>query len=244
MLSDQLVLCYHAISDSWDCSLAVHPTRFRKQLEMLARRGYQGVAFTELVEGDSRGKRVAVTFDDGFRSVLEHALPALEEVGWPATMFVVTNFGEGTGPLRWPGIDHWLGTRHAGELRALQWTELRKLTDAGWEVGSHTASHPRLTQLTDAQARRELAESRQACEQHLGAPCSSVAYPYGDCNGAVADIAAAAGYRAGAALPPRLHPPVPMRWPRVGVYHRDWLSRFALKASPVVRRLRTRQAGD
>jgi len=155
-------------------------------------------------------------------------------------MFVVTNFGDGSAPLRWPGIDQWLSTKQVSELRGLKWQELRTLSDAGWEIGSHTASHPRLTQLSDAEARRELVESRQTCEQHLGTACSSVAYPYGDCNVAVADIAAAAGYRAGAALPPSLHSAAPMRWPRVGIYDKDRLWRFALKVSPAVRQLRTR----
>jgi peptidoglycan/xylan/chitin deacetylase (PgdA/CDA1 family) len=237
-MSDTLVLCYHTISDGWSDTAAVRVDRFRRQVSLLASLGYKGVTFIEAAEGEQQGKRVAITFDDAFHSVLSLAFPALSQRGWPATVFVVTDFGDGERPLSWPPrFNRYVRTAQEPELRALDWAALRRLSAAGWEIGSHTVSHPHLTRLSAARARRELTASREACEAQLDRPCLSVAYPYGDCNQSVVDLAAEAGYRAGAALPERLHPIRPLEWPRIGVYNHDELSRFALKVLPPRRRL-------
>jgi hypothetical protein len=96
-----------------------------------------------------------------------------------------------------------------------------------------------LTALEDQALEHELGSSRAVCEQRLGRPCLSIAYPYGDVDDRVARAARAAGYAAGAALPARLRGRRPMMWPRVGVYRPDTRRRFALKVSPAARRLRT-----
>jgi peptidoglycan/xylan/chitin deacetylase (PgdA/CDA1 family) len=243
-VTDTLILCYHAMSETWQAPLSVAPEPFAKQLDLLRRRGYRGVTFAQAVGEPDRGKRVAITFDDAFHSVADEAFPALERIGWPATVFVVTDFGDGSRPLCWQGIDQWRGTPFEPELRALSWSELRELMAAGWEVGSHTCSHPHLTALPEQEVLRELTESRLICERNLGVPCGSIAYPYGDVSPAVVQAAGAAGYRAGAALPVGLHPARTLEWPRVGVYNIDRLPRFAIKASALVRRIRTRGAVD
>ena len=241
-MSDTLVLCYHAISDSWTDPAAVRSTDFAAQLSLLSRLGYQGVTFSEAVEGVGPGRRVAVTFDDAFRSVLTRGRPLLARLGWPATVFAVTDYGVGTRLIDWPQLGDWLGTSQESELQPLSWGELRDLAAAGWEIGSHTCSHPHLSRLTESELRRELGESRRVCEAELERPCVSVAYPYGDCNRSVTDMARDVGYRTGAALPQRLHPIRSLEWPRVGVYNVDRLPRFATKALPISRRLRTRKA--
>src|ERR687883_575325 len=109
-VKDTLILCYHAISDEWADPVAVSATRFADQLGLLSALGYRGVTFTEAVEEEPRGRRVAVTFDDAFRSVLDRALPILDALGWPATVFAVTDYGEGDRLISWPTLDAWLGT--------------------------------------------------------------------------------------------------------------------------------------
>jgi peptidoglycan/xylan/chitin deacetylase (PgdA/CDA1 family) len=213
---------------------------FAQQVWLLRRLGYRGVTFSEAVERHSSARRVAITFDDAFHSVRDHAFPVLERAGWPGTVFAISGFGDGTRQLAWDGIEHWAGTRHQRELAGLSWTELRGLIDAGWEVGSHTLSHPHLTQLSAPELERELTESRRACEVNLGVPCTSIAYPYGDVNAAVVAAARDCGYLAGAALPKQLHPVRALEWPRVGVYNIDRLWRFILKTVPLSRRVRTR----
>jgi peptidoglycan/xylan/chitin deacetylase (PgdA/CDA1 family) len=237
-VNDTLILCYHALSDRWPADLSVRPAAFGRQLERLAGRGYAGVTFTAAVTQRGRGRRVAVTFDDGFASVPALAKPVLDRLGWPATLFTVTRFAAGGTPLSWDGIAHWGATDHARELAGLDWARLGELADAGWEIGSHTVSHPHLTRLDDAALERELRDSREAVEQGIGRGCPAIAYPYGDVDARVVAAARRAGYRTGAALPARWHRPRALEEPRVGVYHPDDLRRFRVKASPLVRRVR------
>jgi peptidoglycan/xylan/chitin deacetylase (PgdA/CDA1 family) len=243
-VSDVLVLCYHAVSTTWPADLALAGEELRRQLEHLLARGYRGVRFHEAVVSPPPGRVLAVTFDDGYRSVLEQGLPILSALGLPGTVFAVTGFVERQEPLSWGGIDHWRRGPHAAELRGLSWDELAALADAGWEIGSHTRTHPRLTELDDSRLAEELVGSREDCERELGIPCRSLAYPYGDPNQRVVDAARAAGYAAAATLPgPKLPPsPDPHVYPREGIYRKDGRLRFELKISPLVRQLRATRA--
>jgi peptidoglycan/xylan/chitin deacetylase (PgdA/CDA1 family) len=236
---DLLVLCYHAVSEGWPAVLSISRGELERQLGFLARRGYRGVPAREALAEPGAGRTVAITFDDAYRSVLEQAKPVLDGLGMRASVYVPTDWPDRDAPMAWDGIDRWLGGPHEHELACLSWDELRGLADAGWEVGSHTRSHPRLSQVVDdARLADELEGSRLVCEERLGRPCESIAYPYGDWDERVADAAGRAGYTHGLTLG-RLHDPRPLAWPRVGVYRPDALWRFRLKVSPAVRRLRS-----
>jgi peptidoglycan/xylan/chitin deacetylase (PgdA/CDA1 family) len=237
-VTDAIVLCYHALSPSWEAALSTTPERFDRQLELLARRGFRGVTFAEMVGSPRRGKTVAVTFDDAYLSVLELARPILDRHGLPATVFAPTDGVDAGEPLIWPGIDQWHGGPHEQDLQPMSWTQLRGLAAAGWEIGSHTLTHPHLTRLDDDALRDELVRSRAICEERLGGPCTTLAYPYGDVDARVVAAAAAAGYRAAASLPGRMGSRDALDWPRIGVYFVDHDRRFRLKVSPAVRRLR------
>jgi hypothetical protein len=76
-----------------------------------------------------------------------------------------------------------------------------------------------LTQVGDERLESELRGSREDCEAALGRSCISIAYPYGDVDGRVAAATRAAGYALGATLPTQATAPLPLLWPRVGVYH-------------------------
>lgn len=234
-MTDVLVLCYHALSPTWPAQLSLTPERFAAQLSHLHRRGWRATTFLDAVRAPRGRRLLAITFDDAFRSVLTHARPALDELGWPATLFVPTDYPQHAAPLSWPGIDHWQGGPHADELTVLTWPEIHGLAEAGWEIGSHTRSHPRLTTLDDEALSRELQGSRAECEQRLESPCTTLAFPYGDVDARVVSAAIAAGYEAAAALPSRFHGNRRHEWPRVGVYNKDGLRRFRLKASRVRR---------
>ena len=237
-MADVLVLCYHAVSERWPADLAVTPGALEEQLTDLVGRGYRGATFREAMESPPARRTVAVTFDDAYRSVAELALPILDRLGLPGTVFVPTDFPGSSGPMAWPGIDGWLGGPHEHELVGLSWPELERLADAGWEVGSHTCSHPRLTRLDGAALARELRESRAECEARIGEPCLSLAYPYGDVDARVAAAARDAGYRFAAGLPEGRYVRDPLAWPRVGVYAGDSLARFRRQTSPSTRRLK------
>ncbi len=237
VMNDSIVLCYHALSPTWEADLSTTPERFERHLKLLVSRGYRGVTFTEAVESHARGRVLAVTFDDAYRSVLELGLPILDRLGLVATVFAVTDFVGSEQPMQWPGIDRWLDGPHERELMPMSWAQLQTLADAGWEIGSHTVSHPHLTEIGDDALQNELARSKAACEDHLGA-CTSLAYPYGDFDARVVTATAGAGYRTAATLPSRQHAGEALEWPRVGVYHRDDDRRFRMKVSPSIARLR------
>ena len=244
-LSPVIVLCYHAVSPTWVADLSTTPERFQRHVALLVARGYRGVTFSAAVGSAARSERdriVAITFDDAYRSVLELARPVLDRFGLPGTVFAPTDYVDAAEPLRWPGIDHWSGGPHERELMPMSWPELRSLADAGWEIGSHSGSHPRLRTLDDARLEAELARSKASCEHHLARRCLSFAYPYGDVNERVVEAVARAGYGAAGTLARRLNAPGPLEWPRVGIYQADGDLRFRLKVSPAMIALRRSKA--
>jgi peptidoglycan/xylan/chitin deacetylase (PgdA/CDA1 family) len=242
---DVLVLCYHAVSETWPAALSVTPDALDEQLELVASRGYRGARFTEAATGavDRAEPTVVVTFDDAYRSVLELAKPILDRHGFPGTLFVPSRWPGDPGPMRWPGIDRWCATEHQDELRCLSWGEVRSLADDGWEIGSHTCSHPRLTEVDDGALARELRRSKVVLEAALDRPCLSLAYPYGCVDGRVEWATHEAGYRAAGAIPQILYRPRALRWPRTPIFHDDSIARFRLKVSPALRRTRRSALG-
>lgn len=228
-----LVLCYHAVSEAWEDRLSVRPRELERQLASLLRRGFRGVDAAAAATGTRRG--VHATFDDAYRSV-GAALPALERLGVPATVFACSGYVDDGRPLDVPELAA-EAARHPEELATMDWDALRSLVERGVEVGSHTVSHPRLTTLADGELRRELAESKERLEDELGRPCRFVAYPYGDEDGRVQAAARAAGYDGGFALPARDERGNGFAIPRVGVYRRDSIVRFTLKTFGPARRL-------
>ena len=242
-MTDLLVLCYHAVSPTWPAALSVTEPALEEQMAELARRGYRGGTFTDAVAAPEHGRTVVVTFDDSYRSVLERAKPILDRWGFPGTLFVPTDWIGSRDPMQWPGIDRWLGTQWEPDLHSLTWDELRGLADGGWEIGSHTCSHPRLTSLGDAELVRQLADSKAALESGLQRACSSLAFPYGDVDGRVEAATSASGYECAGSIPRVLYPPRAMSWPRTPIFHRDSLKRFRSKVSPRLRQARATRAG-
>ena len=236
--TDTVVLGYHAVSADWPSSLAVTPARLEQQVRWLLGRGYRGTTFLEAVTS-SDGRTFAVTFDDGYRSVLRAALPVLERLGVPATLFPNIVYLDSDELNVGPALRRWVDSSYRDELESLTWDEVRLLADKGWEIGSHTVTHPYLTRVSDDQLERELVDSKLRLEQELGRPCETLAYPSGDHDARVTAAAGRAGYRLAAALPRRLPAtPHPLAWPRISISRDDSMLLFRLKVSRVVRRLR------
>jgi peptidoglycan/xylan/chitin deacetylase (PgdA/CDA1 family) len=145
--------------------------------------------------------------------------------------------------MSWPGVHTWLSTPYRAELLPLEWSELRALSAAGWEIGSHTVTHPHLTELEDRQLRRELADSRAEIERRIGRVCTSLADPCGECDARVARAARDAGYTFAATLLPR---PIPRSrrwmWPRVVVCRDVSDGAFRRQIHPAMRRAQASRA--
>jgi peptidoglycan/xylan/chitin deacetylase (PgdA/CDA1 family) len=228
-----LILAYHAVSSAWRSPLAVSEDTLRAQLGYLAGRRYVGMTFSEAERRRNAGqlpeRTVVVTFDDGYASNL-HAVPVLEEFGYPATVFVVTSFVESGRLLSWYGIDGDSAPSDSSELVPLSWDDLGRLRDAGWEVGSHTVTHPLLTTLDGDQLAAELLTSRTSVREHLGS-CDSLAYPYGAGDHRTAGAAEAAGFHGACVLTGAHLDDRPYLRPRVGLTDSDTGKRLALKLS-------------
>jgi len=231
-----LILCYHAVSPSWPTPLAVTPEGLARQLRHVLGQGYVPRTLSEALAAE--GRSVVVSFDDAFRSVRLLGLPLMQELGVAGTLFVPTDFAAEAAPMTWSELGRWSGTEQEGELRCMGWEEIRELAEAGWEIGSHTASHPKLTEIPEEQMREELERSRAACEEALQRPCPALAYPFGAHDDAVVAAAGAAGYAAAVTLGLRLLEPrlrrEPLRLSREGVYREAPWYQFRLASSPLL----------
>lgn len=237
---DLLILCYHAVSPTWDCFLAVEPDRLRAQIRHLLRRGYRPMTLREALAEPGGGRRLVVSFDDGYRSILDRGLPVLRELGAPATVFVPTDLIDEAGLFSCLSEEHLPAEQE--ELRCMSWSEVRRLADAGWEVGSHTCTHPRLPEIDDRRLATELRRSRAACEERLQRPCDSIAYPYGSHDARAMAATEKAGYRLAVTLETRLFEPIagrgPLDLPREGIFRETRWPKYLANTSRMIRRVR------
>jgi peptidoglycan/xylan/chitin deacetylase (PgdA/CDA1 family) len=181
----------------------VDESRFAQQMSWLRSEGLRGISVgCGYEQRFAAPGQAVITFDDGCESDWTIAAPQLIERGFGATFYVVS---------RWVG-------RRPGFVTASQ---LRELADAGFEVGSHSASHAFLTDLDDGALVRELAESKREIENTIGRAVKHLSCPGGRANRRVAEAARAAGYET-------------MTTSRIGV-NRSSTDRFALRRCPVLR---------
>lgn len=191
-VTSSVVLLYHRLGlpklGSLVAGQYVAPRLFRSQLDYLTARGWRNVRISESIRPDdpSDGSRFAVTFDDGYLSVYEHACPALAERSMTATVYVVA------GAVG--GINEW--DRKAGDQKENMMSagQIRELAETGFDIGSHTMRHPRLTTLSDEEMQAEIEDSKKALEDIIGREVTSFSYPYGDYDGRVLEAAIRAGY--------------------------------------------------
>jgi peptidoglycan/xylan/chitin deacetylase (PgdA/CDA1 family) len=212
-----LVLCYHAVSPTWEHRLAIQPDLLLRQVLAL-----------------SRFRQVHVTFDDAFRNAAT-VFTDLERLGLPAQIFVCTRYALVGAPLTIPE----LAGDDPEQLATMNWDELREHSARGIAIGSHAVSHPHLTTLSEGELHRELNESKEEIEDRLGRPCEDLAYPYGEHDERVRAAARAAGYRRAYAL--RGSRSDAYATPRLDLYRRHNVPRTVLRALsrwPVRRRVR------
>lgn len=181
------VLTYHSIDDSGS-PVSIAPAAFRRQMHALASAGWRTIAMDAFVRGHRDrqwpARTFVLTFDDGYRNLVEHALPAASEHGFHGTVFVAIDRVGGT--MAGPSEPSWTPA-----LPLLDWDGLRTLAAAGWSIASHACSHRRLPSLAPAEAAEELARSKATIEDRIGAAVTAIAYPYGAVSDDVERLAAA-----------------------------------------------------
>jgi len=220
-----ITLMYHSVepgSGRPDWPWAISRRDFDAQLDLLVQGGWQSLSVADLAGSGTLPERsVVITFDDGYRDN-QAAFQALAERKLRATLFMVS--GDVGGESSW-GVS-------ALERRALlDRNQLLEIMSMGMEVGSHSCSHPRLTQLDDEHLLTELVDSRKVLQDLLDAPIDSFAYPYGDYDARVVDGVREAGYSAACVTRSgwgRVDAD-PLRIRRVAVMAGDSLATFARK---------------
>jgi len=182
------ILYYHEIGPEASKHV-VTPEAFAAQLDWLREARFQALSMDEVgliargrIRAPQRG--VAITFDDGRAGVLRHAAPRLQALGWPATLYAVTDWLDGR-PA--PMADRYSDF--------LTWGDLAALTGAGMTVGSHTCSHRNLKKISPAELVTEVQGSRQRLEKHLGRPVTHFSFPKGRATRAAFRAVRSAGYR-------------------------------------------------
>ena len=181
------ILTYHSIDDSRSV-VSTAPDVFRRQMKHLSETGLRGISLEALLAhaADKRAfpaDSVVLTFDDGFRNFYRTAFPILDQYGFKATVFLVTDYcGKKN---NWPG-----NPPHLASMPLMSWAEVRELKSNAIEFGAHTRTHPDLTRITETQVKRETVESKDAIENEIGGKVTTFAYPYGRMNRRVKEIVA------------------------------------------------------
>jgi peptidoglycan/xylan/chitin deacetylase (PgdA/CDA1 family) len=243
-----LVLCYHNVVEArtgafGDPSLHLPVESFERQMRWLSRH-YEMVSLAELIDRLHRRAPLrgtaAVTFDDGYAGVFANAVPILEELRIPATVFLVARAGDQPAPFWWdlPEIveradpsrrESWLVNLHGNGVAILRangvtfgrsvppsylpadWATVRAAAGRV-TLGAHSLTHRSLPTLTDSDLERELGESRNRLHAVTGVRPDVFAYPYGRWDQRVRDCLRAAGYRAGVTGDNRLNGPAADPW--------------------------------
>ncbi|MBN2184340.1 MAG: polysaccharide deacetylase family protein [Candidatus Krumholzibacteriota bacterium] len=193
------VLAYHKVTGFEFGGTWMTKKRFISSLDYLLDSGFCFITedlFLDTVSGKriGSGREILMTFDDGYRMIIESALPALEERKIPALIFMVTAYAgrENRWELRLPG-------RRFGHMG---WDEVRDLSARGFSFGSHSRTHCDLTRLEIGDLRSELYKSKEEIEKAINSPVRTVSYPFGRSNLSVRTEARAAGYEAAFTLYP------------------------------------------
>jgi peptidoglycan/xylan/chitin deacetylase (PgdA/CDA1 family) len=231
------VLAYHAVGpcppEDDPNYLYVSEALFATHMALLAR-ARTVVTLGSLVDGvmAEGPPAVAITFDDGYRSVLTTAAPVLAHFGFPATVFLPTAF-VGASNTWDPPSPCGLPIMDAGELRALR--------DMGIEVESHGHRHIDFARASEEEIRADLETSLAEIEQVTGRRPRFLAYPYGATSPEACRAAAEMGFDAGFSIA------VPhagtYQWARTPINRRDGLSMFRLKTGGDYLRLRHSRPG-
>jgi len=224
------ILCYHRFGTKTS-KLNVTPAAFEQQMEWLARNGYTVVTLARLarfLDGKEAlpAKSVAITIDDGYRSSYEIAYPILRKYGFPATVFLYTDF--------------------VGASDAMTWAQMKDMTSSGLvTIQPHSKSHANLTQRlpneTDARyrdrIRREVDAPVTVIKERLSEPIFAFAYPYGDVNEYVVDLLVKDSVGQGVTVTPGGNPfyAYPYMLRRTMIFGNDDLDAFKAKLVTFVR---------
>ncbi len=188
------ILMYHLVAPTSPRRFekyTILPREFEWQMAWLSRRGYSAVTMDTLLamrqssSGPPR-RTVAITFDDGFAALLDHALPVLDRHGFLATFYLVAGFPENRAT--------WLSGEGREALPLITWEDARRLRRAGHTIGSHGLTHAKLAEVGAVRSREELIRSREVIGDKIGVVPAHLASPHGSSDAEIRRLVADTGY--------------------------------------------------
>jgi peptidoglycan/xylan/chitin deacetylase (PgdA/CDA1 family) len=236
------ILCYHSVDPDWESPLAVRPQEFEAHCRWLVRHRTVVPLADATARLDRSGRLprrwTAITFDDGFTGVWEHALPVLREYGVPATVFLVAQ------TLTDERVEaHWVRTPPPWPVTTLTRDQVVEMQGMGVDFQSHSWAHLDLVDLDYDACVADLRRSKDLLEEVLGGRVSQLAYPRGLHDAQVRRAAESAGYSHAYSLPERREPSGPYAVPRVGVNRGNGVRVLAAKSARFYLSLRNGPAG-
>jgi peptidoglycan/xylan/chitin deacetylase (PgdA/CDA1 family) len=222
---------------------AVFAKQFAKHLDVIRRAGFVTVSFRRLfdaMEGKALlpTRAVIITFDDGYQSFYDLALPELSRRSMTATIFIVA------GEIG--GVNKWDSNKNYPQRRLMNEHQIREVLAAGMEIASHGWAHRDLTACSETEQQQEIIRSRLELQSRFGVPIEAFAYPYGRFNRRHCVALKEVGYRGGVAVSCNSPNVTQHRFAIWRVYIRaaDTALRVRMKISPLYLRLRAWRAQD
>jgi peptidoglycan/xylan/chitin deacetylase (PgdA/CDA1 family) len=223
------ILAYHKVSNKFEWGINTVSIRsFEAQIKYLFKNTYYSISLEQYRNGklqvNSTRHPVIITFDDADESVYHHAFPILKAYGYSATLFIISDF---VGKYNtWDANVGGIYSRH------LNWEQILELSNNGWEIGSHTATHRDLLGLSLRETKEELQSSKEIIADKIGKPIQFISYPFNRFNHHIILLARQAGYTGGCALSVKKQlnsAPKEFNIQRHGVYNIDSLFWFKQK---------------
>ncbi len=182
------ILLYHHVSTNFETQNSrynIPPEKFEEQIKWLFDNGYQTITISQLTHliyygGEIPQRPVVITFDDGNIDNYEYALPILKKYGFVATFYVVETYVNGADMI--------------------STDQVKELIQEGWEIGSHSKTHPHLPAISEELLPAEIRLSKLNLEEKLGVPINSFAYPFGEINDNIIRLTSSYGYKSAVGL--------------------------------------------
>ena len=223
-------MCYHSISNNgWRYS--VTSKNFKKQLNFL-KKNFKIISLSDLDQFLSGKKEinspsVVITFDDGYKNILS-VIDLFNDIKAKPTIFIISNSSQSN------------RKELESNLKFLSIKDIKKLTSMGWEIGSHTATHPNMVHLSDSQLFEEIKNSKMTIEKKINRKVRYIAYPKGKYNDNIVDMVKKSGYSLGLTMDDgeiNIHTNKFMV-PRIGVDGTHSFAEFKYLHYPLLSRLR------
>ena len=189
------ILMYHRVTENENLCRShwtyVSSAQLHKQLLLLDRLGFTPITFNDYLlymngELSLPRKPIILTFDDGYEDVYRIAFPMLKEFGMKAVLFVLGD--------RLITTDLWNNGDGTVPSRLINEEQIADMYESGFEIGSHTMTHPKLTLMPSNVAWEEISVSRQQLEFIIKSAVKSFSYPYGAVNSSIKRLVIRAGY--------------------------------------------------